>query len=124
MRAPARFWAFFDLAVTSVLAVPPLARILIESVYAISGRPFPGFENGELFFVCLSGIIGVVWAVARIQVEDPRLTRIDIVGRLIVAVLILGFLYVEQVPQLLWLFVGTELAGAAHQALAARETDR
>ena len=117
MNRTFRFWAGFDLAVTSMLATPPTAGLVVGLTFHLSGREVPAdFESGGRFFVCLAGTLGVIWAIARLK--DPRrpLVQMDIVGRIYVASLIGVFVWIYAAPNALLLFTLTELMGAGHQA--------
>ncbi|MFZ3033467.1 MAG: hypothetical protein WA138_05595 [Parvibaculum sp.] len=74
----------------------------------------PTFDAVSLMFVNIMGILGVIWALARIGSPNEDLSRLDALGRLIVAALIIHAITWGATP-LLWAFVGTELIGSALQ---------
>lgn len=122
-----RAFAAFDLAVTACLAFPPLARAVLPLLFiGTSERAFPslaaGFQPLHLFFVNLAGVLGVLWAIARLRTPSPALAWLDVVGRFAVAALILHATRAAGTPPLLHVFVATELAGAFTQYWFLRRT--
>ena len=120
-------WALLDLLVTGLLALPWVASAFIGTLYALEARlveplPQPAFAPVQLFFVHLAGVLGVLWALARILEPTPFLARCDCIGRCFVALLILYAMSAAgaPAPRILLLFVATEAIGAAHQAYALR----
>jgi hypothetical protein len=117
--------AAFDLAVTGCLAVPPLASVLIRLLFAgdaalgLGSLPVE-FRPLHWLFVNLAGVLGVLWAVARLRMPTPDLALLDVVGRLAVAAVILHATGAEGMTPLLHVFVASELLGAAAQYLAVR----
>jgi hypothetical protein len=117
--------AGFDLVVTGCLAVPPFARALLGILFAGDaalqlGSPRVEFQPLHWLFVNLTGVLGVVWALARLRSPTPELALLDVVGRLAVAALILHATGGEGMTPLLHVFVASELLGAAAQYLAVR----
>lgn len=118
-----RLWAGFDLAVTGLLVLPPVAygflSILIEINAFFGGRAtLADFPDLGLLFVCIAGALGVVWALARLLRPTWTLGAIDAVARLWVGALIAYFVVLEGVPVVFLLFVISEWAGGLHQGLA------
>lgn len=120
-----RAWAWLDLVVTALLAVPPLAMLFVQVLYALNGKlggatvP-PQFTSVHWFFVCLAGVLGVAWSLARILQPLRPLGIIDASARLAVSALILYFVLVRDAPVALLVFVVSELLGAGHQFWALR----
>jgi len=117
-----RRFAWLDLVVTAPLALPVVAPVLFSALAQLDGTfgsvtPLPVLEPAHWLFVHLTGVLGVVWALARLQLPDPRLARIDAIGRIVVAGLIVWAVAVGA-PRVFGLFVATELAGAAAQLFA------
>lgn len=124
-----RGWALFDLVVSALLALPPAAAVFLNVLYAVNGglggaAAVPAFEPVQWFFVCLTGALGVAWAVARIVSPLRTLGRVDAIARLWVTLLILYFVFARGAPTVLLAFGATELAGALHQAWALRSSAR
>ena len=124
-----RGWALLDLVITALLALPPLAIVFVNILYALNGllggvSARPPFEPVHWLFVCLAGALGVTWAVARILLPMRLLGRIDGIARLWVCMLIAYFVLVRGAPPVLLAFVVTELAGAVHQLWALRSSAR
>ena len=118
--------AWCDLAVTAPFATPFIAEAIIALIYAIDreigfATPAIMFEMGPLamMFVHIMGVLGVVWAIARLKKPVAELARIDAIARLAVAALIL-FSITEGATPVLWVFVLTEIAGSAVQFIALR----
>jgi hypothetical protein len=120
-----RAWAWLDLVVTALLAVPPLAMLFVQVLYALNGKlggtvAAPQFAAVHWFFVCLAGVLGVAWSLARILQPLRPLGIIDASARLAVSGLILYFVLVRDAPVALLVFVVSELLGAGHQFWALR----
>lgn len=117
-RPVLRAIACFDLLVTAPLATPPTARAFLDLLFAANGAlggqelP-PAFDGLAWLFVNLSGVLGVLWALARIADPRPLLGALDAGARVGVAGLIVLQVVAGGAPGILYLFVATELAGAA-----------
>lgn len=119
--------AWGDLAVTLPFAIPFIAEAVIALIYGIDrglgfATPAIFFEAGPfgLMFVHIMGVLGVVWALARLRLPRPELARIDAVARLVVAALIIYVITAGATP-VLWLFVATEIGGSVLQFVALRK---
>lgn len=122
-----RWIAWFDLAVTGLFALPfiawPALSLLMEAeaslfgparVHALPAAPWSLFVN-------LMGMLGVLWATARLIVEDRRLWLLDAGGRIVVGLAIIYGLWALGLP---WLFAGfvlTEFGGALWTFVACRQ---
>jgi hypothetical protein len=120
-----RLFAGFDLAVTGCLAIPPFAQAFLRLLFAGDAALDLGslrveFHPLHWLFVHLAGVLGVLWAVARLRTPTPELALLDVVGRLAVAAVILHATRAEGMTPLLHVFVASELLGAAAQYLAVR----
>jgi hypothetical protein len=118
--------AGFDLVVTACLAVPALARGFIEVLFAgdaAAGFASPPVEFGPLhwLFVHLAGVLGVLWAAARLRTPTLDLAVLDIFGRIAVAAAILYAGEADGMTPLLHVFVATELIGAGVEYWAIRQ---
>ncbi len=122
VESVARGWAMLDLAVTSSMAVPPSAAFLADLILALSGEPKRELDGLTHFFLCLAGVLGVLWALARIHEPTRFLVAADAIGRLVVSALIVGFIGFGGAPIALAGFVATEVAGSVHQFLALRRS--
>ncbi|MFN4354946.1 hypothetical protein [Parvibaculum sp.] len=119
--------AGLDLAVTLPFALPFIADLLIVGIYLLDGlagfgTPALYFEAGPfgMMFVHIMGVLGVVWALARLRAPSAELARMDAVARLVVAALIVYAIVLGATP-VLWLFVLTEIGGSALQFHALRK---
>lgn len=119
--------AWVDFAVTLPFALPFVAEALIALIYLLDrwlgfGTPAVLFEMGPLamMFVHIMGVLGVVWALARLRIPSLLLARIDALARLAVAALIV-YAVTEGATPVLWLFVVTEIGGSAVQFAALRD---
>jgi uncharacterized membrane protein len=112
-------FAWLDLIVTLPFAIPYVAEALIGLIYRIDGtlgydRPLPEFGAFQMMFVNIMGVLGVIWALARLRDPNEQLARMDALGRLIVAALIIHAITWGATP-VLWIFVATELTGSLAQ---------
>ncbi len=126
-RGVIRGFAWLDLAVTAPLALPGVAAAWFSALEAIDGllggtAPFPALEPLHWLFVHLTGVLGVVWALARLSLPDPHLARIDAIGRAVVAGLV-TYALVGGAPRVLALFIVTELAGTVAQLRPRQSAD-
>lgn len=113
--------AWCDLVITAPFAVPLVAEAIIALLYGIDreigfATPALMFEMGPLamMFAHIMGVLGVVWAIARLRQPVVELARIDAGARLVVAALIFYAILAGATP-VLWLFVFTEIAGSIAQ---------
>ena len=113
--------AWLDMAVTLPFALPFVAEALISIIHFVDrsfgvATPAAMFEMGPLamLFTHIMGVLGVVWALARLRTASPFLARIDAAARLAVAVLI-ALAIAQGATPVLWLFVLTEVGGSAAQ---------
>ncbi|MBO6634362.1 hypothetical protein [Parvibaculum sp.] len=119
--------AWSDLSVTLPFALPFIADAMIVLIYGIDrgldlGTPALSFEMGPLamMFVHIMGVLGVIWALARLRNPSPDLARIDAFARIAVAVLII-YAMMQGATPVLWLFVATEIAGSFMEFMALRK---
>jgi hypothetical protein len=116
--------AWFDLCVTGVFALPfiawPLLVLVMQGETALFGpaRVHALPQAPWSLFVNLMGILGVIWALARLIVADRRLVQLDAAGRVAVAAAIIYGLLALNLPLLFAAFVMTELGGAALEFVA------
>lgn len=73
-----------------------------------------------MMFVHIMGVLGVIWATARLHIPSPFLARTDALARLAVAALIV-YAMAEGTTPVLWLFVATEIGGSAVQFAVLRD---
>jgi hypothetical protein len=117
-----------DFIITLPFAMPGLALWLIRVLYSLDihfgfDSIVPSFNPVSLMFVNIMGILGVIWALARIGHPSEELARMDALGRLIVAAIIIHAITWGATP-VLWAFVGTELLGAALQYRRQPKTEK
>lgn len=115
--------AAFDLVVTGLLVWPGIATEFLELLYRVNAflggdATSPGFHTIHELFVSLAGVLGVLWALARILDPRPLLAGLDAIGRFVVAAMMVFAVLGGQAPAILFVFVGTELAGAIWQGVA------
>jgi len=111
-----RACAALDLAVTGALAVPPLARALLAWLAPAMDDP-GGFA---WLFVHVTGVLGVLWAGARLARPTRALGWADAAGRAWVGALILWAVVAGEAPRGFSLFVATEWGGTLAQAAVLR----
>jgi hypothetical protein len=120
-----RFWPWVDSSVALWLALPPTAAGFISVFYRVNGwfggtaQP-PAFAPIHWFFVCLSGALVGLWVLTRLAWPTPRMAFADVLGRIWVSGLLIGFVVFADAPRALLLFVVTEMAGAIAQWRALR----
>lgn len=125
-----RGWAGYDLALTGLLVLPPLAAWFLGLLMAVNDffggtAVLPGIESAGLLFVCATGALGVVWAAARLQRPNRLLASTDVLARVWLGGLIVYFVFARGVPAIFLLFTVSEWAGGIHQAIAlARKPER
>ena len=120
-----RVFAGVDLLVTGCLAIPPFARDFVALLFAGDAALGLGslrveFQPLHWLFVNLAGVLGVLWALARLRTPTPELALFDVVGRFAVAALILHATAAGGITPLLHFFVASELGGAVAQYWAVR----
>jgi hypothetical protein len=125
--APKLRWiAWFDLFVTALFVLPAIAQAVLGALLSVESLVFGLARVGALptqpwsVFVSLMGVLGVVWAIARLIVLDDRLCWIDAIARIIVALILVQALLFTGLPHVFWGFVGTELLGSVFTLLAVR----
>jgi hypothetical protein len=122
-----RWIAWFDLVVTGAFALPFVAWPLIDIVMQAEGAMFGPTRVHALpqapwsLFINLMGVLGIVWAIARLVVEDWRLIKIDAAGRIAVAIFIVYGLAVLNLPLLFGAFVISELGGSLIELVAIKQ---
>jgi len=116
-----RGFAWADLAITLPFALPFIAEAVISLLWFLDrwlgfDTPSIMFEAGPfgLLFVHIMGVLGVVWALARLRRPEADLARMDARARLVVTALILYAIALGATP-VLWLFVISEVAGSVAQ---------
>lgn len=119
--------AWVDFAITLPFALPAISYWLLGFIYHLDQRfalnsPVPTFDPVSMMFVNIMGVLGVIWALARIGNPREELARLDALGRLAVAALIIHAITWGATP-LLWLFVGTEIIGSAIQYKKPKKSD-
>jgi hypothetical protein len=120
-----RILAFIDLPAACVVAIPFAAASLVDSIFWLDQRLGLGTTPAALvptsaLAVNLAGVIGVVWALARLHVQNPPLARLDAWGRVAVAgVIVYYVIFRAQTPVLLTV-VAAEGAAAVWESVATR----
>jgi hypothetical protein len=121
--------ALFDLVVTAILAFPVSGRGFVDLVFRLNGyfggvSTSPAFDSVHWLFVNLAGVLGVVWALARLVEPSRLLASLDAAGRVAVSILILWYVVLGSAPGMSLAAVVTELAGAVVQVCVARDPGR
>lgn len=118
-----RGWAAIDIVVTLPLVLPPTAAAYISLTYQIQtllGVTTPALPDPlspmTLLFASLTGLLGVLWALARWSQPARPLCLWDAIGRSWVGGLFTYFIVTGQIPITFWVFVSIEWVGACHQA--------
>ena len=108
-------FAWLDLAITLPLAIPYVGEWVITLIYRLDYAlgwytGFPLLNPVSMLFVHVTGVLGIVWALARLHDPSEFNTRIDAIGRLAVSVLIMLAIYQGATP-VIGLFLISELSG-------------
>ncbi len=117
MAARLRWIAWFDLGLTALFILPAIAAAFLGALMALENALFGparvlAMPDAPWFvFISLTGVLGVVWAIARLIVGDERLVLLDAFARLLVAGVILEALLFRGLPLVFGAFIVTELAG-------------
>jgi hypothetical protein len=124
-----RAFAIYDLLATAAFAIPVVGEhvlALLLSGFGLFGSMYDWLPLPvtTALFLHLTGILGVLWNGLRAYSLDPQVIRADMIGRLAVAALLAWFMLGRGVPAVLWLFVATELGGAAVAWVALRPAPR
>jgi hypothetical protein len=129
--APKLRWiAWFDLAVTALFIFPPVAAAFLGSLLQMErhafgpARALPLPAAPWFLFISLTGVLGVVWAAARLITNDDRLVMLDACARLGVATLLVHALFFGGLPLVFVAFIGTELFGSVATWFVLRKTFR
>jgi hypothetical protein len=113
-----RWIAWFDLCVTALFALPFVAMLVIGMLLKLEATLFGPARAVVVpdapwsIFISIMGVLGVMWAIARLVVEDDRLCLIDAVARLFVAALIGYGLIALSLPLVFAFFILSEVVGA------------
>ena len=121
-RRLTRAFAWLDLAITLPLAIPYLGEWVITLLYRLDYAlgwytGFPLLNPVSALFIHVTGLLGVVWALARLYDPSEFNMRIDALGRLAVSVLILLAIYQGATPAVA-LFLISELSGVVAERLS------
>jgi hypothetical protein len=125
-----RWVAWLDLIVTGAFVLPSIATGVIALLLDLELSFFgPGRVTALptapwSIFISLMGLLGVVWAIARLIVEDDRLCLIDAVARMFVAGLIIFGLIAMNLPWIFFAFILTELVGTIATLILWRRDER
>lgn len=125
-----RIVAIFDLVATAPMAVPVVGgwyAALLFTNFGLSAAPASVLPLPLVasLFIALAGVLAVLWNGCRARHPDLQpLVRFDIAGRGAVAALLVWFLVGFSAPVVLWLFVATELTGAAIEWRALQALER
>lgn len=109
-----RFGGVYDFLVTFPFALPGLVGIHLATLERLQGwlglaGAFPVFHPFHLFFLNLFGGLVVIWSALRIIKPAPLFGLADGIARVAFAGLMLYYLWVWDIPQIVWLFVVPEI---------------
>lgn len=119
-RLAIRIFAAIDLPIVGCLALPGLAPAFMQWLnalaFSIGLSPVPLMAAPQFWlFVHVAGVLGVLWAIARLATPTLLLGGLDIIGRCLVTALIVRALVAPDINDVLWLFVASEIIGALVQ---------
>ena len=109
-----------DLLFTLFLAIPGLSHLMVELFFWLHdslGLPghFPAIATGHMMLINILGVMAVLWAVVIVARSTPFVVLVDSLGRLYIALLILGYLISAGISAIFWAFVVLQLAIAISQ---------
>lgn len=111
-----RFLKILDLIYCSAFAVPGLSTQIIGLLSALSvvlGWGIIVQPNGlGAAFVNLFGVLGVLWNLAMLQLQDERLDKLDVPFRFVIAAILAYHITIMGLSPLFWFFVVSEMLGA------------
>jgi hypothetical protein len=130
IAARLRWVAWLDLIVTGLFVIPSVAVTVIALLMGLEVELFGSARVAPLpappwsIFISLMGVLGVLWATARLIVMDDRLCLLDAVARMVVAALILYGLIKLNLPLIFTAFIVTEFLGTVATALLWRRSTK
>lgn len=126
LQATVRRLSWVDIVLVSPMAVPGLAGLILSIAEAIDGMlglasPLGDLSTMGMVFVHVVGILATVWSIARIKEPTLLLAKLDAWARLAVTAVLLFYMAMLGPSVLFFLFLASEIIGAALQFLAIRK---
>jgi hypothetical protein len=92
-----KYWAWYDLFVTSILALPIIAALFLWILQSLDTSlniiwDFQNFDNIHILFVNLMWMISVVWSILRIKHANILLWIYDSYMRLLIAIILATYM--------------------------------
>lgn len=115
---PGRRVAWLDLWLFAPLALPFFAEVYVAILLTLHqalglGGGLPGFAPFHWIFINATGVLAVLWALARLRLPLRDLVLADAYGRVCVAALLVYWIWRGASP-VFALFILTELGGALY----------
>lgn len=112
--------AYIELCLCVFFALPPLFPFMLKMMEFVhealgSHGQFPLLTSVGYLFAHLFGVFGVVWAIARIWIQDTRLVMLDNLIRVIFALLMVYYIWSRDLSYAIFIFVAFELLGVVYQ---------
>ncbi|ROV58964.1 hypothetical protein EGH82_15900 [Vibrio ponticus] len=110
----------YDIIMMLPFAIPGVSGVVIDLIYQahygfeLAGT-VPSFSPFHLMFVNLMASISIVWAVIRVANPIALYAWYDTATRVVIALLMLVYLFGYGVTPMIWLFVVAEIAWAVLQ---------
>jgi len=116
-----RISAWYDLIVTWPFAIPITLSVFWASVLApvnvmLGFEPLPALGTHAVLFGNFFGSLVVIWALARLYLNDTRLAIFDGIGRLLFSVAMINAIMMGITP-LIWGFLIPEITFGVVQLL-------
>lgn len=118
--------AWVDIGLAIPLAVPGLSHFFLNTVaWLDSGLGLASAATSTnavgMLTMNTTGIVSICWCIARLQVADPALVRLDVAGRFVIGLLIASYVWLEGVSVLFMVFFVSLFLGALFEVSALRE---
>lgn len=113
-----RLSCFFDLFLFAGLSIPVLSDYYFYSfrslhdLYELEGE-FPNLAPFHMMLANLLGLLTVGWAACRLSAPSANNVKLDVVLRLAVVFVISYYVAFENISEVLWFFVVSELSLAS-----------
>ncbi len=114
-------FTWIDLLVCASFAVPfvsDLTLLLLSTVSTqLNFAPVEVAGSASRFFVNLAGFFGVLWNIAMLKSQDPKLHKTDLLARIWLILLIVFHINASGLSPLFAIFILTEIIGGLYKVI-------
>lgn len=114
-------FTWVDLLVCACFAVPFVSDITLSLLNTISTQlnfaPIGVTGGASQFFVNLAGFFGVLWNIAMLRSQEPKLHKVDLLARIWLILLIVFHINSSDLSPLFAVFILTEIIGGLHKVI-------